>query len=164
MTTSVERRLPSTRSGRGVGRLTLVLAAASAVAGCKRDGAGGQAPIPPVVAAPVQRDAAKARVFTCGDEHEHLCPLQAFMNNRLSQAARARRWREAAALFEQLATVAPEGFPRWIEFAQNGREATLTEDPEKVKAVCISCHETYEVRYRAELRDRPLPEAVGRLP
>jgi hypothetical protein len=59
--------------------------------------------------------------------------------------------------FHDLAAVAPAGFTGWGAWAQGGAAAAGQRNHAAISQACIGCHDRYRERYRASMRDRPMP-------
>ena len=61
-----------------------------------------------------------------------------------------------AAAFDKIATMAPPGYPNWVSIAKDGAAAARAGSLDAAKAACTGCHLQYRVKYRNELRMRPV--------
>ncbi|WP_394822883.1 hypothetical protein [Pendulispora albinea] len=85
-------------------------------------------------------------------------PLQAWMKANTAPAMeRADLTALASALDRVAAFAPPRDYPNWASIARDGANAARTGQLEPVKAACRSCHGQYRMKYKTELRIRPIP-------
>ncbi len=86
-------------------------------------------------------------------------PLQAWMKANTAKAMAAGDLPALAAALDEVARFAPKekDYANWAPIARDGATAARAGTLEAVKAACRGCHWQYRVKYRKDLRDRPLP-------
>ncbi len=78
--------------------------------------------------------------------------MKANMNPPLEK----RDWQGIASALERAAPLAPAGYTNWVSIAKDGANAARAAELEAIKAACRGCHEQYKIKYRTEMRTRPL--------
>jgi hypothetical protein len=118
--------------------------------------APGERPTVLVVLAPA---AAAPAAPSCGLAGMPDCPLQNWMDHHLNGPLSRDDFPGLASAFRDLAAAAPPAFGGWKPWAQGGAAAAAKRDGEGVRRACTGCHDGYRERYRATMRERPLPAA-----
>ncbi|HEY0710649.1 MAG TPA: hypothetical protein VGG33_27850 [Polyangia bacterium] len=93
---------------------------------------------------------------TCGIDGLPECPLQYWMDHRLSGPLSRQDYATVARSFRDLANAEPPGYAGWRLWAQGGAAAADREDTIGVRRACSGCHDTYRERYRRTIRARPM--------
>jgi hypothetical protein len=114
----------------------------------------------PVSEVPVE----DGQIAACGQLGGPDCPLQAWMDNRLSTAFSTGDFPEVARSFRELAAEQPEGLTTWVTWAEQGANAAERRDVAGVQKVCLGCHEDTREAYRKTMRDRPIRAAMNAAP
>ncbi len=80
------------------------------------------------------------------------------MGSNLGAPMKAADAAKLAAGLRAAAKLGPAGYSDWAKYANDGAAAVeKSKDVADGKASCKSCHNAYQKKYRAEMRDRPLP-------
>jgi hypothetical protein len=93
---------------------------------------------------------------TCGTDSLPECPLQYWMDHRLSGPLTRQDFPSVARSFRDLANAEPPGYAGWRLWAQGGAAAADREDVIGIRRACSGCHDTYRERYRRTIRARPM--------
>ena len=93
----------------------------------------------------------------CGKRPLADCPLQGWMKRTMSPAIMQLDFPALESGFLAASKLGPPGFPDWAPMALDGAAAAKAHDIDGVKSRCRSCHNAYQKRYRAEVRERRLP-------
>jgi hypothetical protein len=140
------------------GELVSVLLLGLGLAACNQAAPGTPAVtvvVAPAAAAPPPAPAEP----TCGLDGQPECPLQHWMDHHLNGPLSRDDFPALITAFRDLAAASPPGFDGWRPWAQGGAAAAAKHDGEGVRMACKGCHDRYRERYRATLRERPLPAA-----
>lgn len=97
-----------------------------------------------------------AEPITCGLDGLPECPLQYWMDHRLSGPLSRQDFPNVARAFRDLANAEPPGYAGWRLWAQGGAVAADREDAIGIRRACSGCHDTYRERYRRTIRARPM--------
>jgi hypothetical protein len=78
------------------------------------------------------------------------------MKTQVAPALEERDLGALASALDQLATLAPPGYPNWAAIARDGANAARVQLPDATRAACRGCHSQYRERYKRELGIRSL--------
>jgi hypothetical protein len=107
----------------------------------------------PALAPPAAVDAGPPPGARCGDLP---CPLRTWMKRVVAPALDNRDAAALGSAFDELATLAPPGYPNWASIARDGADAARVQHVEAVRGACRGCHSQYRERYKRELGIRGL--------
>jgi hypothetical protein len=92
----------------------------------------------------------------CGAEPWPDCPLQSWMKGNASTALAASDLPRLESAFKRMAAFAPAGYEQWRRIATEGANAARRGSLDECRHACKDCHDSLRVRYRAEMRTRPI--------
>lgn len=95
--------------------------------------------------------------FACGSK-EDPCPMQKWMRDNVGRPLKMEDKEKVVAGFKTISEHAPPGpgYDDWKKISEDGLKKAAT-DLGAAGEVCKQCHNAYQEKYRAELRDKPWP-------
>ena len=101
-------------------------------------------------------------VAACGATGQPKCPLERWMEDNVEVAAENGDLPRLAELYTKMAGWAPDpswntGASSWRAISEGAASKARAGDMRGARGACKSCHTAWRERYRAEFRQRPVP-------